>query len=289
MRQTSFELFRILAICGVVWYHTGAYGGEIAYSGLNFFLLVSIYFFVQNIKKWRFHDHFLRVLLPWFAWYPFYGVLNFIRGDLEFFFTPPYLSIPLVGPSVHLWFLPFIYMAHIAVLWFVNTKTNLWKVPSLYVMLILWVIGVSYWKKSGINLGIPLSQWIQASGAVLAGVIFAITPRKSLLRYMLIVVLFSAWLIDSINIYLQLIVAAACFVLCETVTVQTKKESWINQIAAHSFGVYLVHIAVLIVLRKMLETRMELIAALAILLSFCVVGLLKRLLSRKIRRVLLAG
>ncbi len=115
-RLASIDLLRILAVVGIIWFHTeGAPHREIGYAALPVFLLV---FFALITKQSQDCDtrHFLkrrwdRLLKPWLFWCAIYGVGRLIRavgtGDLGCLASLLSLETFLVGTRIHLWYLPY--------------------------------------------------------------------------------------------------------------------------------------------------------------------------------------
>jgi fucose 4-O-acetylase-like acetyltransferase len=110
-KRQDIELLRILSAFGIIWFHVEPYGRELAYSGLVIFLVIGFYFQPGRSEKQRSPlGRARRLLIPWVAWFLFYGVFNVLRG-LPFLETSHGLVAGwLTGTSIHLWYLPFVFL-----------------------------------------------------------------------------------------------------------------------------------------------------------------------------------
>jgi surface polysaccharide O-acyltransferase-like enzyme len=115
-RLASIDLLRIMAVVGIIWFHTGgAPYVQIGYAGLPMFLLI---YFSLVTKQSRLHatSQFLRrrwdrLLKPWLFWSVVYGVCRLVKAaytmDVSSIERMLSLETVLVGTSIHLWYLPY--------------------------------------------------------------------------------------------------------------------------------------------------------------------------------------
>ncbi|MBY0467402.1 MAG: acyltransferase [Burkholderiaceae bacterium] len=109
MRQ-DVEFLRVLGAIGVVWFHLGIAGHDIGYGGLVLFIALGAYFSINTTGGWS--GSFLirranRILVPWLFWVFVFGLINVLRGYVPFPKGNSPVAAVLIGPSVHLWYLPF--------------------------------------------------------------------------------------------------------------------------------------------------------------------------------------
>ena len=124
-RNHSIDLLRFVAAFGIVWAHmvmSESYSALLGYTSLSVFLVMVPYLSVMRRERLgfmstkpddgRIHVRVRRILAPWLFWCLVYKVLlayqqrdpsALVRVD------DPYSL--LVGPSIHLWFLPFVLIA----------------------------------------------------------------------------------------------------------------------------------------------------------------------------------
>lgn len=169
VRHQGIDLLRIVAAFAVVAFHAGLQPREAFYGGLIVFLALSpMYEMGANLSRRRSSGELATTfLVPLAFWFPVYGVVNLARGRP---FVPDngLLGI-LAGPSIHLWFLPFMF----AVLVVLNQlKHEQWRVP-LFACAIVAMPGLAatspLWSDSDWLSRAPLGQWVHASAAVCAG------------------------------------------------------------------------------------------------------------------------
>ncbi|MEM8737337.1 MAG: acyltransferase family protein [Planctomycetota bacterium] len=124
-RYPLLDALRIVAMLDIVSVHiNGAY--FLAGIGLPVFIIVAVALGVRRPVLPRPADlpalgkkRAWRILWPWVFWSLFFGLNRVIWGvldperSIESFFYPWMLA---TGPSIHLWFLPFIFVAELVVL-----------------------------------------------------------------------------------------------------------------------------------------------------------------------------
>ncbi len=109
MRQ-DIEFLRILGAAGVVWFHLGISAQEIGYGGLVLFIALGAYFSIVTsgrLSSQFFVKRAVRILIPWLFWVFIFGLINIVRGYPAFPKGDSTSAAILIGPSVHLWYLPF--------------------------------------------------------------------------------------------------------------------------------------------------------------------------------------
>jgi peptidoglycan/LPS O-acetylase OafA/YrhL len=108
----SLELMRFICAFSIVWGHLGAPYAIVAYAGLNAFIILSVALSTRAATRQDFGSfmtrRIIRIFIPWLVWCGFY---LFFRGLRDGWHTMFVLTDPawlLIGPEIHLWFLPFI-------------------------------------------------------------------------------------------------------------------------------------------------------------------------------------
>ena len=101
----TIDYARILGAIGIVWFHMHLWGGWFTHAALPMFVILLIYFGHNR----PLHERARRLMTPWLLWSAIYLTAKLAEVALtsatladEF-----HLWMLLVGPSVHLWFLPF--------------------------------------------------------------------------------------------------------------------------------------------------------------------------------------
>lgn len=115
-RNDTIELLRVVAACGVIWFHMETTPFKsVGYSGLVFFLIVSVVFQMGAAERGLWHGFFRRrasrLLVPWAAWFVIYGLLNLVKGKVLFPYSSGIVPDILAGPWIGLWYLPFSFIS----------------------------------------------------------------------------------------------------------------------------------------------------------------------------------
>ena len=261
--NASYDYARLLAVIGIIWFHAGAPGAAIGYSGLAFFLLLLVHLALPQACKVRDQAHrapaFLRyaaargqrLLWPWFIASLAYGGLKLIevaRGapwGAEF-----QTSMWLTGPALHLWFLPFAFAVSLA-LWplgrVLRQHTQTHATPVAFVFAGLALASLALAQEAA--LAIPLAQWAYALPAVIFGVGLTLLRTKGLhllglLTFFLCCALAANWITGLPEIGL----AALVLILCRLAPLPPTP---LSQLAARwALALYLVHPGVLAVVLR---------------------------------------
>jgi peptidoglycan/LPS O-acetylase OafA/YrhL len=114
-RRHSIDLIRALAAVGIVWFHMQAPGAVVGYLALPLFLILAGDLAVGSVRRrgaagfWRRRAAALIGL--WLVWSAIYLAVEALRfGPAAALRLDDPLRL-LVGPSEHLWFLPFLALA----------------------------------------------------------------------------------------------------------------------------------------------------------------------------------
>jgi surface polysaccharide O-acyltransferase-like enzyme len=248
-RRQDIELLRVVSAFGIVWFHSRAYGGAVAYSGLIAFLILSITLGgksgapdLQTLRR-----RAERLLVPWLFWFAIYGASNLWQGQA---FIPVEHGLAagiLAGPSIHLWYLPFIFLVLIAL---DRIRAHIPARALAYAagaMAIANVATAPWWRPVSLTWPYPLLQWADAAGPVLAGIFMlcANTIPAWQRRAVSAVLLLSAIAVarfNSIGVS-DAIGIAACLLIASSV-LEGRIPVRIQALSDATFGIYLCHILV---------------------------------------------
>lgn len=250
--RSDVELLRIISTFAILWFHSGYQNGrDVAYAGLIVFLIFSAYFAMKSHTSTTLQGKAFRLMVPCMIWSLVYGAFYMALGAPIFPENYTAISKLLSTPSIHLWYLPFLFFC-ILFIELIKKRIN----PS--VLAVLSVLGLStllftspQWRSW--EFMAPFGQYMHALPAVLAGVFFALCPKlKSALKCSLIgITCTSIFYVFSNNVegigIAYLVGIAAAFILLKEGS-GLPDSAAIFSVSKLSFGIYLVHPLVLIVL-----------------------------------------
>lgn len=251
--RLDIELTRVISAFGIVWFHSGVdLGRDIAYAGLVYFVIISSYFATTSKKEHHMPERVLRLLVPCFIWSVIYASFKIIRGVPVFPENYSAINMLLATPSIHLWYLPFLFFGIIAIdtakKYFSN---NVIGVVAGVTTLLL-VTTAPEWRS--MNFISPWGQYLHALPALLIGVFFGGYGKISgVLRTVITFGIFFAISVMTLKgmsgfgiTYLFGIIP--CLVLFKKDSI-IKKSKVIAPLSMATFGVYLIHVLVLFVFR----------------------------------------
>jgi len=289
-RIVSIDGLRLLAAIGIVWFHTdGAPYRQIGYASLPIFLLV--FFSLITNRSGSAPLAFLkrrsnRLLKPWLFWSLVYAFFRLAKGlytrDLDSLRAMLSLKTVLTGTHVHLWYLPYAFVAAFLVyvlsrrtLRFNHTAVALIATAAALLMLVAHAMGLF-----SSRLPSPLPQWEFGLPAIPLG--FAIgrclmVPswwRKRFLLGTIVLVTEVTFLVltgsghgSSVTPY-SLAVVLVCLAYCW----RTNASVIVATLAPLTFGVYLIHPLVILVLKRTAIASQHCVIFIG--LTVCISGLL---------------
>ncbi|WP_040644961.1 acyltransferase family protein [Rubellimicrobium thermophilum] len=176
-RRQSIDLLRFVAAFGVVWAHMQAPGMVEGYVALALFTILTAFLSLRSLARrgprWFWLGRLVRFGLPWVVWSAFYLLLELWRAEdprMALTLTDP-LRL-LIGPTVHLWFLPFIILSSPLVLLALHAMTSARHVWILSLLLIPAAMG-ALWAHDRIAPPEPVIQWAFAALPFLYGLLSA--------------------------------------------------------------------------------------------------------------------
>lgn len=239
--RQDIEILRFLSAFGIVMFHAKTKGACVGYSGLIFFVVLSVFLtgrFVSIKKRAR------RLLVPWVICSIFYGVLNLI-------IQKPFISLNnglvagiLFGTQYHLWYLPFVFVVLVVI---DAIKTKLPKFVVSYIGGVLAVIALMsswFWRGPSIELGYPWAQYAHAIPGVFVGMFFygfGATDKKYGILLLILLLLGTLVSIPLSGVGLPYLIVVVLFSVILFYPVTLSEHFNITKISSLSFGIYLIH------------------------------------------------
>jgi surface polysaccharide O-acyltransferase-like enzyme len=246
------DLLRFLAAMGIVMDHTMGWV-YVGYPALGLFLILTSYFAVGSYQRTG-GDHFWtsraqRILIPWLFWCAVYRVVWEFVSDAPFHvLTDPFTL--LIGPSIHLWFLPFVAIALVLIpLIARDVATERQLIVASIVLVPLSVIlglihakaGLEGWLVAGSPMPQPVPQWAFSLPIFMWGALAAVAHRLGQTQITLLSAAVGSLglaVLDWDYASFQLILCAVVFEICYRMTL---KGDWMTHLASYAFGIYLMH------------------------------------------------
>jgi fucose 4-O-acetylase-like acetyltransferase len=256
----------------------------VGHVSLALFLVLTAFLAGQSFRRagaYALMPRLKRLLVPWVVWCAFYWLVEYDVSDRARLFVLP--SDPwslLFGPSVHLWFLPFVALASLGVAPLGRWITGPGRARAAAVG--LFALGLPlWWVHLGMGLPAPLEQWAFALPLYGAGLILGLGQREV-----------GAVLLAMLGLTLTLLtrVGAETWVWTGGLAVLGFLALWHLPLAAgaapvaqalgrDAFGIYLMHPFFLLVVYKFLgpDLGWPANAVAAFLMSWAGAALLRRL------------
>lgn len=262
------DLLRFLAAMGIVMDHTMGWI-YVGYPALGVFLILTSYFGVGSYQRSG-GDHFWfsrakRIIFPWLIWCAFYRIVWEVINNQPFqFLTDPFTL--LVGPFIHLWFLPFAAVAMIfipSIARDVVTPRNL-LVASIILVPVAVALGLIHaksglagWLLEASPLPQPVPQWAFSLPIFIWGALAAVAHKLGQSHITLASAAVASIALAAMDwdyASFQLIISAVIFEVCYRLTF---KGDWMSKLAAYAFGIYLMHPFFVLVGYKLLGPDMS--------------------------------
>ena len=244
-RRNDIELVRLLGAFGIVWFHSmDPIGHNVAYGGLILFVVYAVYFSITSKKIHLLRDRFRRLIIPYLFWTGLYGLFNLSTSNS--FFTPASAEIaPIFAtPSIHLWFLPFIFI----VLLIIDTfREKLIGTTATYIFCLLATVSLalSYiWRTFYYHY--PIAQVLHVIPAVLIGLVYGnlSTVNKKAAPFIWIFLLLGSCVAIIMKVegmgwtYLTGLLLTTPLVLKNSIIGNSR---FISSLGSTTFGTYLLH------------------------------------------------
>ncbi len=248
--RLDIELLRIISAFGIVWFHSGIkFGHEVSYGGLIVFIILSIYFTMISNKK-SLLTKALRLLIPCLVWSAIYASFSYVRGADIFPQNFNIVSKILSTPSIHLWYLPFIFFVTLLIKMLKKyVPINNIRVISI-LLAIITLLTAQIWRD--FNYISPFGQWAHAFPAVLIGIFLGTADKINHKRFyiLLLFALASIIYVTILNVkdvgITYLIGVIPCLILLLRNSL-LKSNQFIFSLSSTTFGIYLLHPLVLFI------------------------------------------
>lgn len=284
--KLEIEIFRIICAFGIVWYHSWInVGHEIGYGGLFFFIIVSSYFTCISNGKYSILERAKRIMLPCYIWLVIYWLISSMTDSDLFNKEYSFFKLIFAANVSHLWFLPFIFFAQVAIdnSRMILTKKNSYIIIGICAAVIICGYPVfSYYINS-----YTFGQYVRATPAVLIGV-FLFLFNNNKYWYLLMAGIVASIIVLAVidqpvfGIPYLFGIAPCYFLIKRSIC---DKNNWFVQISSATFGIYLVHP---IALRVVVQSNITgvWLPIIAFFLSLVFVLLVKRIIHADIQKYL---
>jgi len=248
------EYVRIIAAFGIVWFHSGVAGFQIAYSGLAAFIIITFFLETNRAPSRSLQINVLatRLILPWLFWMALFAIYNVLRHKPALQPTGNLATSVLYGSAPHLWYLPFVFALQTGYR-AVRQAGGTRQVGYLCAFAVpLGFIFVNYWRPETITLGSPIAQYAQAILGVGFGILcsLAVQDRRwSLALLVSVAATFTAFRVPGIGLpYLvALMCVAPAIIFGARADLKIANPSAISQLM---YGVYLIHLPLIGLLKS---------------------------------------
>ncbi len=247
-RNPWVDGLRVAAAVGIVWFHARAPEAEFAYSGLSVFLIMTFYFEARRSGAASLSGLAARYLIPWAFWFLFYGFAHLAVSEpflRNYGANVSLLATILAGTSIHLWYLPFVFVFLVALRMALNTPVRDIAFPLAATALLIYIATARLWLAAATEMGPPIGQYAQALPAVLTGVALGAANNSSGARAviaLLVVALAVAGLTVSHQFGLQDALAATLFIVALFLGKKPLARNLsFGLLPALTYGVYLIH------------------------------------------------
>lgn len=249
-KRPDIEGLRLLAAFGIVWFHSAHSGIALAYSGLVVFLVLSVALGGRSGRPdgATLQRRALRLLRPWLLWFGLYAAFNALRGLPVLTPDHGWVAGVLAGPSIHLWYLPFVFGVLVA-LDLLRAHISLRSLSgAAYLLALVLLAAAPLWRPVTLGLPYPLLQWADALPPVLVGV-FALGaregcwPRRAVLAMSTGLLLVATVLVafDWVGTPYAVGVAASLLVLLRPPAASRPGPVDLSPLTDCAFGIYLSH------------------------------------------------
>ena len=290
-RLDAIEWVRVLAACGVVWFHiAGGPYKEIGHAGLICFILISVVFQAASAQKNTAIPYLLkrlrRIIPPWLFWFALYGLYNLLKG-VEFFpSSDGFVANILTGPWIGLWFFPFILLLAPLVYALSQFTTGLPRVVNAAGFQLIGIVMMMQSVKSNgdwMNEA-PWIQWIHALPALPLGLaLHAVLSTSGITKIVSVIVfliVFEFVCISLLNDHPGFAISYGLAVLAVTAgfSFPFRLMPAITYLGSLCMGVYVVHSAVIAAIKILpgMESQPWTILIATLMISFFSVHLLRK-------------
>ncbi len=243
-RDASIELLRYICSIGIVWFHLGAPFSWIGHSALAVFCILSILYAVKGDLKGNYRKSpwlNLKVIKLWVFWSLIYAALKIIQGinSNNGIASEFHMWMIFTGPSLPLWYFPFIYVASsLSILYFrtISSQRPLSEGAILSVGIVICILLLSA------RPGVPFAQWSLGVAAVLLAIsicrVFLDGSRVQL--FFVITVLLAISAAGFFETGRMFILASIVCIIFLNIKI-SKFENFLTFLGGLSLGVFVLH------------------------------------------------
>jgi len=251
--RTDIELIRIIAAFGIVWFHSGVpVFRETAYAGLIVFLVFSAYFAIASSKNHTIMHRVKRIIIPCLVWSVIYAGVKLSLGWEVYKEDNGLLSRVLATPSIHLWFLPFLFFCLVGIDTLKSrvSKSAMAALSVLTASAIL--MSAPIWRE--LDFISPFGQYTHALPAVFIGIFFGCfaelnKQHKVILTSIMATAIVATYFMNLDGVSVTYLVGFALSLILVRGVSLIKHNDIIIKISGLTFGIYLVHVLVIYVLQ----------------------------------------
>lgn len=289
--RRSVDLARFIAAFGIVWDHARAPFADVGYTALALFLVLTSFLALGSFERSTGQKFWIsraqRIMVPWLVWCAFYRlVFEYISREPFQVLSDPWTL--LIGPSVHLWFLPFVMIFLVTIPWisrFVDRPMRMYLAAVLLAMVAIPLgllhakLAPSAWFINPDGFPQPLPQWFFSLPLFWFGAILAAGKRMGMVWPVIAV----AAAVSAVLYWrapefasVQMVLVAVIFELVWRVNITGKWPTWL---AGFAFGIYLLHPFTMLVAFKLFggDVDRSLAALFAFGLAWGMTAVLQRL------------
>ncbi len=264
--RQSIDLARFVAAFGVVVAHALASTRDwVGHLSLGLFLILTAFLAVQSMQRaggrYPWIARARRLVVPWLFWCVVYRVVDLGVSDAPDRFVP--LTNPwslLIGPYIHLWFLPFVMLAMVLV----QPIGRLITGPRALALACVALVAVSlplFWAHYALPLPEPLPQWAFALPLYVYGLLVAYAHQMGRAAWPLLAMgVISIWgyALSGQPWALQALIAALGFEAFWRLPLRHRLLPALGKVA---FGIYLMHPFFMLVLWKFMGPQVDWLTA----------------------------
>ena len=231
-RNGSVDILRFVGAIGIVWFHMHLPGFKYGLSALPMFVALFVCFnFKRDVAALN-----QRLLYPWLVWSAIFALAKIaqalisgrpIADEFEW-------NMLLIGPSIHLWFLPFSYL-------FVLVARLMTMKALLGAGVVL--IPICVWMANSMTLPAPFAQWVTVVPAAFMGIALQFYRTHALavlaLGWVSVVAAYVLAVCGLGTVALQYAIGVGAVLIAYMI--QTRPTGLSDFFAKVSFGVYLIH------------------------------------------------
>lgn len=289
-RLAGLEWARLIACIGIVWFHAKAPGARIGYGGLVTMMAISVALAARSGSRRTpgqvIKNRLRRLMRPWLFWSAVYGIVSatVILTGLHPLHERFHGWMLLTGPSLHLWYLPYAFVATCLAALVARWLDSTHLLPTVtWLILPIASIPLCAWLLTRISDVTPLGQWAFACPAVFMGFAVGRAPTQPVPHRIYLIGLFSsiatgclvAWALGWNQMATPMLSGSIGLILASML--RTSAGPLLAWLSGLSFGVYLVHpLFALAILKSDLDQHRLVAAAVISILSMAASVVLRR-------------